>query len=40
MKIFSLLAHFKTFVTRYNERAEQSEIAQTPKFTASFLTHN
>jgi hypothetical protein len=36
--IFST-ANLKTFVKLYNERAAQKGIAQTPEFTASFLTH-
>jgi hypothetical protein len=38
-KIFSLLANFKTFVTHYNGKAAHILTAQSPEFTASFLTH-
>ena len=30
---------FKTFITRYDSSSEQSRLAQTPEFAASFLRH-
>jgi len=37
--MFSLLANFTTYVTRYNGRAAHLETPQTLEFAASFLTH-
>jgi hypothetical protein len=39
IEMYVLYWPFKTFITRYDSSSEQSRLAQTPEFAASFLRH-